>query len=585
MVQQIQSQQLQVLSPQQQQVHVQAQPHQVMSLQHQQLLLQAQPQQVLSQQHQQIQMQVLQQLQLQQVVSQVQNLQVVQQTQQTQEASESSIATADQLQENSVTDLSSTPGGLPSDFDAECDKLRESLQEESEYPQQAFVAANEQVLQPLNTISVSELLPIIETIVITEHCVHTDSFCLPNEFVIAENEFVEVECRKFCESSSSDNDIEEIICDSCDNVLPATDNSVCPSIDEIKGEQEQGQVATPDANLMRIMLIKEERMDLDYLCDRELVQESYDQDDGNVINFGVQTKGDDDLTEIIEPAQCLVADVPKEAAADQQVAVSNDGFQNRQCNSSAKLVNDAIDSMPVKHKSNHAWLYDKRRSANRRSKRSKEKLIPHGFHFAERVDDGPRLRGIDFDGGDSCYAYLDYGAAIEWMIDLAKDHELLKSLIGQEKKRSARDKSKMLTPSATRPSRINAFGAEVDGDQASSIADASKFSTINEALESSSATSSSQVQNDSECQKSGSPTHEGQFQHAHKDRRDNVDYHTWHRCSTRSSGKADDFRRRRATSGRSKHTPRFNHYVPQFAWVSCYFVVQAGWCYVDVSAS
>ncbi|CAI9115290.1 OLC1v1016153C1 [Oldenlandia corymbosa var. corymbosa] len=44
--------------------------------------------------------------------------------------------------------------------------------------------------------------------------------------------------------------------------------------------------------------IKEERMDLDYLCDRELVQESYDQDDENVINFGVQTKGDDHLMEI-----------------------------------------------------------------------------------------------------------------------------------------------------------------------------------------------------------------------------------------------------------------------------------------------
>ncbi|CAI9099886.1 OLC1v1036771C1 [Oldenlandia corymbosa var. corymbosa] len=44
--------------------------------------------------------------------------------------------------------------------------------------------------------------------------------------------------------------------------------------------------------------IKEEMMDLDYLCDRELVQESYDQDDENVINFGVQTKGDDSLKEI-----------------------------------------------------------------------------------------------------------------------------------------------------------------------------------------------------------------------------------------------------------------------------------------------
>ncbi|CAI9115416.1 OLC1v1016316C1 [Oldenlandia corymbosa var. corymbosa] len=44
--------------------------------------------------------------------------------------------------------------------------------------------------------------------------------------------------------------------------------------------------------------IKEERMDLDYLCDRELVQKSYDQGDENVINFGVQTKGDEDLIEI-----------------------------------------------------------------------------------------------------------------------------------------------------------------------------------------------------------------------------------------------------------------------------------------------
>ncbi|CAI9108862.1 OLC1v1008562C1 [Oldenlandia corymbosa var. corymbosa] len=44
--------------------------------------------------------------------------------------------------------------------------------------------------------------------------------------------------------------------------------------------------------------IKEERMYLDYLCDRELVQESYDQDDENVIHFGVQTKGDDSLIEI-----------------------------------------------------------------------------------------------------------------------------------------------------------------------------------------------------------------------------------------------------------------------------------------------
>ncbi|CAI9112566.1 OLC1v1013032C1 [Oldenlandia corymbosa var. corymbosa] len=44
--------------------------------------------------------------------------------------------------------------------------------------------------------------------------------------------------------------------------------------------------------------IKEERMDLDYLCDRELVQKSYDQGNENVINFGVQTKVDEDLMEI-----------------------------------------------------------------------------------------------------------------------------------------------------------------------------------------------------------------------------------------------------------------------------------------------
>ncbi|CAI9099323.1 OLC1v1036119C1 [Oldenlandia corymbosa var. corymbosa] len=44
--------------------------------------------------------------------------------------------------------------------------------------------------------------------------------------------------------------------------------------------------------------IKEERMDLDYLCDRELVQKSYDQGDENVINFWVQTKGNEDLMEI-----------------------------------------------------------------------------------------------------------------------------------------------------------------------------------------------------------------------------------------------------------------------------------------------
>ncbi|CAI9112667.1 OLC1v1013140C2 [Oldenlandia corymbosa var. corymbosa] len=44
--------------------------------------------------------------------------------------------------------------------------------------------------------------------------------------------------------------------------------------------------------------IKEERMDLDYLCDKKLVQGSYDQDDETVINFRVQTEGNDSLMEI-----------------------------------------------------------------------------------------------------------------------------------------------------------------------------------------------------------------------------------------------------------------------------------------------
>ncbi|CAI9117371.1 OLC1v1018751C1 [Oldenlandia corymbosa var. corymbosa] len=58
-----------------------------------------------------------------------------------------------------------------------------------------------------------------------------------------------------------------------------------------------GQLRQKDFN-KQTRPIKEERMDLDYLCDRELVQKSYDQDDENVINFGVQTKGDDSLMEI-----------------------------------------------------------------------------------------------------------------------------------------------------------------------------------------------------------------------------------------------------------------------------------------------
>ncbi|CAI9112916.1 OLC1v1013425C1 [Oldenlandia corymbosa var. corymbosa] len=308
---------------------------------------------------------------------------------------------------------------------------------------------------------------------------------------------------KSYESSSSDNDIEEIICDSLDNVSHATDNSVCQSVDEIKGEQEQGQVATPDANLS--------------------------------------------LT--VEPAQRLVADVLKEAEADQQ-------------------------------KFNHAWIYDKRGSASRRSKRNKGKPIPHGFHFVEKVDDGHQLRGIDFEGGDSNYAYLDYGAAVRWRIDLAKDRELLKSLIGREKKRSSRDQSKMLTPFVMRPSRINAFetkvvyakfssdlakinndvtiqcvadqekksGVEVstiddeaDGAQESSVANASNLWTIKEAVESISSISSSQVQNDSGRQNSSSPVHNGQFQQAHKNRRCNIGNHTWRQRSSRSSGAAGYF--------------------------------------------
>ncbi|CAI9089396.1 OLC1v1023962C1, partial [Oldenlandia corymbosa var. corymbosa] len=207
-------------------------------------------------------------------------------------------------------------------------------------------------------------------------------------------------------------------------------------------------------------------------------------------------------------------------------------------------------------------------------------------------------------------------------IDLAKDRELLKSLIGREKKRSARNQSKMLTPSVMRPSRIKAFGAKVvvakfssdsaninndviiqgaadqekksavagskgddkaGDDQASSIADASKLSTIDATVESINATTSSQVENNSGCQNSGSPAHEGEFRQAHKVRRDNIGNHTWRRRSSRSSGTTGNFRRRRATSRRSKHTPRFNH-VPHLAWVPYYFVIPAGWHYVDVSA-
>ncbi|CAI9115258.1 OLC1v1016111C1 [Oldenlandia corymbosa var. corymbosa] len=216
-----------------------------------------------------------------------------------------------------------------------------------------------------------------------------------------------------------------------------------------------------------------------------------------------------------EPAQCFISDVPKEAIADQQVAVSNDGFQNLRCNSSAELVNNTTDSMPVKQKSNHAWLYDKRRSTSRRSKRNKGKSIPRGFHFAERVNDG------------------HYYVALILMVAT---------------KHSARDQSKMLTPSVMRPSRIKAFGAEVvvakfssdsakinndviiqgaadqekesavagskgddkaGDDQESSVAYASKLLTINEEVETISATSSSQVRNDNGGQNSGSHAHEG----------------------------------------------------------------------------
>ncbi|CAI9103562.1 OLC1v1002073C1 [Oldenlandia corymbosa var. corymbosa] len=265
---------------------------------------------------------------------------------------------------------------------------------------------------------------------------------------------------KSYKSSSSNNDIEKIIFDSCNNVLPTTDNSFYQSVDEIKGEQEKCRVATPDVNL----------------------------------------------------------------------------------------------SVTAQPKSNHAWLYDKRRSANGRSKQSKRKPIPHGFHFAEKVNDGPPLRCINFDGGDSNYAYLDYGATVEWRIDLAKDRELLKSLIGREKKRSARDQSKTLTPSVMRPSRIKVLETKVvdakvnnvsarisndviiqgiastiddkgGDDQASSVEDASKLSMINETIESNSdtpSTSSSSLQNDS-----SSPAHNGQFQQAYKNRRGNIGNHTW----------------------------------------------------------
>ncbi|CAI9103072.1 OLC1v1001504C1 [Oldenlandia corymbosa var. corymbosa] len=212
-----------------------------------------------------------------------------------------------------------------------------------------------------------------------------------------------------------------------------------------------------------------------------------------------------------------VVDDPKEAAADQQVAVSNDGFPNRRCNSSAEFINDATNSMLVKQKSNHEWLYDKRGSANRRSKRNKGKPILHGFHFVEKVDDGPQLRGIDFEGGDSNYAYLDYGAAVEWRIDLAKDRKLLKSFIAREKKRSARahDVTIQCVADHEKESAVEADDNAND-DQDSSVADVSKLSTVNKAAESISATTSSQVENDSGCQNSGSPAHEGEFQQAHK---------------------------------------------------------------------
>ncbi|CAI9111643.1 OLC1v1011926C1 [Oldenlandia corymbosa var. corymbosa] len=255
--------------------------------------------------------------------------------------------------------------------------------------------------------------------------------------------------------------------------------------------------------------------------------------------------------------------------------------------------------MPVKQKFNHARLYDKRGSANRRSRQNKGNPIQHGFHVAEKVDDGSQLRGIDFGGGNNNYTYLDYGAAVEWRIDLAKDRELLKSLIGRKKKRSARDQSKMLTSSVMRPSRIKAFGAEVvvakfssdsakinndviiqgaadqekesavagskgddkaGDDQASSVADASKLSTINEAVESITATSSCRVRNDNGCQNSGSPAHEGQFQQAHKVHLGNIVNHTWR---SRSSGTTCDFRRRRPTSPRRLQTRKLvgTHYI------------------------
>ncbi|CAI9105738.1 OLC1v1004737C1 [Oldenlandia corymbosa var. corymbosa] len=382
--------------------------------------------------------------------------------QQMQETSESSVATADQSQESVATDLSSTPGGLPSDFDAECGKLREGLQKE-----------------------------------------------------------------KSCESSSSDSDIEEIICDSCDNFLPVTDNFVCPSVDEIMGDQEQNQVAIPDSN----------------------------------------------LSVTAEPAQCLVADVLKEAAVDQPVVGSNDGFQDRRCNSSAE------------------WSIMQQILC-----RISRSLIMPGFMTRDvlPIEEASGIKGRQY-----------------------------RMVFTLEKKHSARGQSKMLTPSAMRPSIIKAFEAKVvdskssnasakinnnviiqgaadqeeetavarskgdvkaGDDQVGSVADSSKLSMINEEVESISATSSSQVQNESGCQNSSTPAHNGQFQQDHKGRRDNFANYTWRQCSSRSFGTTSDFQRICPTYRRSKHAPHFNHYVPHFAWVPCYFIVPEGWHYVDVSA-
>ncbi|CAI9099199.1 OLC1v1035984C1 [Oldenlandia corymbosa var. corymbosa] len=57
-------------------------------------------------------------------------------------------------------------------------------------------------------------------------------------------------------------------------------------------------VSNPDVAASAAVVASNSNQRLSDSAPRELVQESYDQGDKNVINFGVQTKGDDSLMEI-----------------------------------------------------------------------------------------------------------------------------------------------------------------------------------------------------------------------------------------------------------------------------------------------